>query len=134
MILKGAKQTNVQGKKHFTEQCFNHILQKCEQIKKETGITRVFLAHDIGTYGSDTFMSEDISQTTEDFMSRYFHKHTTIAEWEDKFLSVSPSRVTGMVAMLQKTVAVRGEVLILAGSKSVVLSTLLQIHVPKSVQ
>ena len=118
MILKGAKQTNAQGKKHFTEQCLNHILQKCERIKKETGITRVFLAHDIGTYGSDTFMSEDISQTTEDFMSRYFHKHTTIAEWEDKFLSVSPSRVTGMVAMLQKTVAVRGEVLILAGSKS----------------
>ena len=118
MILTKAKQANTQSKKHFMEQCFNYIVEKCEQIKKETGITQVFLTHDIGTYGSDTFRREDITKITEAFMSRYFNKHTTIAEWEDTFLSVSASRRTGMIAMLQKTVAVRGEVLILAGLKS----------------
>ena len=122
VILMKAKQTklNTQSKKNFTEQCLNYILEKCEQIKKETGITQVFLTHDIGTYGSDTFRSEDleITKITEAFMSRYFNKHTTIAEWEDTFLSVSASRVTAMIAILQKTVAVRGEVLILAGLTS----------------
>ena len=59
MILKRAKQTNTRSKKHFMEQCLNYILQKCEQIKKETGITRVFLAHDIG--------NADCSCNTEDF-------------------------------------------------------------------
>ena len=76
---------------------------------------------DLGTYGSERYRNNReavqlLEQQMEGFMSKLFGRRTSLAEWEKNFFSVCQSKVFGYIAMVQKTIAAKGKVLMLAGT------------------
>ena len=124
-ILLFSKVQGVQNSTHYARQCLNNVLKKLRYIKTRTGITATFLAIDVGTYGSKGFhifpaKGKAVLPPVEEFFSALFDNKTSLQEWEDTFTSVGlgQTKTSGYIAMMQKVVAVRGDVLILVGSRA----------------
>ena len=124
-VLLFSKVRGVQNSTQHARQCLNNVLKKWRYTKARTGIAATFLAIDVGTYGSKGFhifpaKGKAVLPPVEEFFSALFDNKTSLQEWEDTFTSVGLGRTktSGYIAMMQKVVAVRGDVLILVGSKA----------------
>ena len=108
---------------HTARQCLNNVLQQLRDTRRRTGITATFLTIDVGTYGSKGFHTNKVKQAVlspvEEFFSAVYDNKTSLQEWEDSFSSVGfgRSRSPGYIAMMQKVIAVKGDILMLVGSK-----------------
>ena len=104
--------------------CLDNILRRLTTIKNASGIEGVFLTLDIGHYGSDGFRDpysagkKLVERHVGEFLSTLFERNTTIREWEEWFASISRTKNPGYMAILQKAIAARGDILVLAGSGS----------------
>ena len=124
-VLLFSNVQGVQNSTHYARQCLNNVLKKWRYTKARTGIAATFLAIDVGTYGSKGFhifpaKGKAVLPPVEEFFSALFDNRTSLQEWEGTFTSVGlgQTKTSGYIAMMQKVVAVRGDVLILVGSKA----------------
>lgn len=103
--------------------CLNKTIAYMKVAETMTGTSSVFLGLDIGKYGSVTITPRK-SEVARDaiekhlFRSAYPDSRTTIPEWEQTFEDMSQSTVPGYIALLQKSIAVRANCLLLMGSGS----------------
>ena len=114
---------DIHNSAQYTRQCLNNVLKKWRHTKARTGIAATFLAIDVGTYGSKGFhifpaVGKVVLPPVEEFFSALFDNKTSLQEWEDTFSSVGlgQTKTSGYIAMMQKVVAARGDILILVGS------------------
>ena len=111
--------TSADNRSTVAKLCFDNILRRLTTIKNETGIECVFLTLDVGNYGSDGFRDPySAGKHVDKFLSTLFERNTTIHEWEEWFASISRTKNPGYMAILQKAIAARGDILVLAGSGS----------------
>lgn len=98
--------------------CLGHILSEVEMIKNKLKTNLVFLAMDCGEKGSITYrtrFSKMIDLICHTFYTKLYGNHSSLAEWEKSFDSISSSSVPGYIAMLQRNVAAKANCLLLAG-------------------
>ena len=124
-ILLFSNAWNGHNSTHYARQCLNNILKKWRYTKARTGITTTFLAIDVGAYGSKGFhtapeIEKAVLPPVEEFFSAVYDNKTSLREWEDTFSSVGLgwTKASGYIGMMQKVVAVRGDVLMLVGKKA----------------
>ena len=99
--------------------CIKSILKEVKRQRKQ-GLTSVFLAMDTGKYGSSSFRNNSVSTASQlsHHLLHTIYKDISFEDWEETFESVSELKVPGYVAMLQLHIAMRAEVLLLAGGGS----------------
>ena len=101
--------------------CLDYLLQHLKHIKSETGIKDVFMCVDVGKYGSDTNSKSTMNATStvyDSFLSQAVSDGMTLAELDSRFTNTTLIDKPGFVAMMQKTIAARGDVLVLLGGHS----------------
>ena len=109
--------------------CFTNILQRLEKIKKELGLSHVFVTLDVGRYGCEIFRGKNdnitraIEHYTEDFLSTIYRKNMTIGEYEERHISTSRKNNPAYISVVQKEIAARGDALVLVGRTSKYQST-----------
>ena len=104
--------------------CLANVLKRLREVQNKTGISTTYLACDVGAFGSGELriaplIEKPLLQEVRKFIS-ILYTNTTLEEWEATISSVGlgRSRNPGYVAMLQKLIAAKGDVLILGGSTS----------------
>ena len=112
----------VLGSKNFTgiKDCFDHLNKKVQEVKSEFGIEHVVLCLDVGKYGSYTYqhyydkflpqINSLISQTVKEGMN--------LTDLDKMYTDTALKPNAGFVAVMQKVIAARGEVLVLLGGGS----------------
>lgn len=111
--IPGNKQSN------FTKVCLDNLLRRLTHIKEKTKREHVFITLDFGNYGSDHLRwrrSKSIERHVEEFLSEVFMKRMSLTEWEETFLNITTQKHPGYISMMQKTIAAKGDVLVLVGS------------------
>ena len=99
--------------------CLDYLLQHLKRIKSDTGIKNVFICVDVGKYGSKRMHKMNINLTVYDsFFSQALGDGMTLAELDSRFTKTALRDNPGFVALMQKTIAARGDVLVLLGGKS----------------
>ena len=120
MILRSKLRTKEAP--HLTERCLNTLYQTVERIKTEVGISQVFLCLDVGRYGTLRFHSKEYMEPIlpyfDSFVSRTIKEGMTLSEWDSTFSTSTPRQDPGFVAVMQKVIAARGDVLVLLGAES----------------
>lgn len=105
-----------------TVKCFENISGKLSEIKMKYGIDKVFLCLDIGKYGSDVLRSKRLRNrlgpVCDSFLSQSLRIGMTLSEYDETFTNTTLRDNPGFVAMMQKAIAVEGEVLVLVGGGS----------------
>ena len=101
----------------------NRTLSFVNAARCKVGTDSIFLGMDIGQYGSRTIKTPNSEIARQVIERHFFHSiypdpEMTISKWEHSFEEVSQSEVPGYIALLQKTVAVRGKCLLMIGSGS----------------
>ena len=106
-----------------SKKCLANVLKRLREVQNKTGISNIFLACDVGAFGSIGLriprIEKPLLQEIRKFIS-ILYNNATLEEWEATVSSVGlgRSRNPGYNAMLQKLIAAKGDVLILAGSTS----------------
>ena len=75
----------------------------------------------MGKYGSDQISKTTMNATStvyNSFLSKAVRDGMTLAELDSRFTNTTLIDKPGFVAMMQKTIAARGDVLVLLGGKS----------------
>ena len=104
-----------------TEKCLNNLLQRLEEIKASSGISSIFLCLDVGLYGSERFRDPNNFRPLFPYFDSFVSKAKegmTLSEWDETFTNASGRKEPGFIAVLQKVIASRGEVLVLLGQSS----------------
>ena len=120
MVLKKSRVKEATQRPIVAKQCFDNLLQKLNDIGKSTGLKQIFLTIDIGRYGSKGFRhgsksERAIEDHAGEFMSTIYGRNMSLSEWEERYISTCKLNNPGYVAMVQKQIAARGEVLVLSG-------------------
>ena len=103
--------------------CLNEVLRNLREVKNHTGLNTVFLAIDVGTFGSDILLRPEkkviVTEPVEELLKEVFDNATSLHGWEKTFTTVGFGRTqsSGYIAMMQKVIAVKGDVLMLVGSR-----------------
>ena len=105
--------------------CLIDVVKRWREVKQETGFNSTFLAIDVGRYGSTGLKKTSKSGTAakepvNDLFSAVFNNKTTMEEWEETFTTVGlgQTKSAGYIAIMQKVIAVKGDVILLAGSQA----------------
>lgn len=133
-------------------ECLQQVLDTVSGIKKMLGDSKIpsFLSMDVGTFGSGTFkntirktgtsesMYTDVINHAKTFVQQLYHSSWKFEDWERSFLAI-PGLLhdKGYIAALQRTIASRGDCLILMGGghfQHMALQTYLRRHPEKSEQ
>ena len=118
-ILKG--QTISDSSPHEVKTCLSNLFQRLEEIKASSGISSVFLCLDVGLYGSDQFRDPEYFRPLLPYFDSFVSKiegGMTLSQWDETFTNASARKEPGFIAVLQKVIASRGEVLVLLGGPS----------------
>ena len=100
--------------------CLGHLQKKVDDIKSEYRIRNVALCLDIGTYGSAFFRTNKqfvryILPHINHFISHTVKEGMTLSDWENTFTNTTLRKNPGFVAVMQKTIASKADVLVLLG-------------------
>ena len=113
------------GKKEapqLTEKCLHNLYDKIRELRKDYGIQTVFVCLDVGRYGSNIFQNEramnPLLPSFNSFLSQTITEGMTLSEWDDTFSSVSAKQDPGFIAVMQKVIAAKGDVLVTLGAES----------------
>ena len=103
--------------------CLSHLYEKLVELKTQFGIESIVLCLDIGKYGSQYFRDNQKSMGpilphVNRFISQSVKEGMTLSNWEDTFTNTSLRQNPGFVGLVQKTIATRGDVLVLLGKPS----------------
>ena len=130
MILR----SNVREKEapQLTEKCLRNLYDKIGEIRARYRIETVFLCLDVGRYGSDIFRDESIMNpllpSFNSFLSWTIKDGMTLSEWDDTFGNVSAKQDPGFIAIMQKVIAAKGDVLVTLGAESNFQSTTRELY------
>lgn len=127
-------------------ECLSEVLNTVNELQNDYGNPHIpfFLSMDVGTYGSGSFqhtiqhtntsisMYTDVLNHTRLFVKELYRNTWTFNDWEESFLTI-PGLLTdkGYIATLQRTIASRGDCLILMGGghfQHMALQTYLSLH------
>ena len=105
------------------EYCLNTILEHVVDLKMEHNISSVFLATDMGKYGSLYFRKSKshlfekgiLDRIMNNFNRELFEGSVTQQELTERIESVLPVQSSGYVAILERHLASNGRCLVLAG-------------------
>lgn len=110
---------------HYTgNNCTREIKEYVQTISAKKKIQTVFLATDIGRYGSTTFKvynstrdsTVNITSYTEDLMRTFYgNQSISLEEYEQRFEKVSGTTNPAMISQLQKAIAANARCLLLVG-------------------
>ena len=107
-----------------SKQCLANVFKRLREVQKTSGISATYLACDVGAFGSGELrnaplIERPLLQEVRKFIS-IIYNNSTLEEWEATISSVGlgRSKNPGYIAMLQKLIAAKGDVLILGGSTS----------------
>ena len=124
------KDTEVARKR--TKTCLSNLAQRLDGIRSKTGIGKIFVCLDIGKYGSDGLrqkaVADNLGPEFDSFLSRTLEDGMTLSKLDATFTNATLIDNPGFVAMLQKTIAARGDVLVLLGGNSNFQSSALELH------
>jgi hypothetical protein len=103
--------------------CLDRLHKKLSKVKSQFGITNVALCLDVGHYGSLFFrhnknVMNAILPYVNNFISRTIKEGMTLSDWDSKFTSTALRHNPAFVALMQKTIATRGDGLVLLGEGS----------------
>ena len=130
MILR----SNVREKEapQLTEKCLRNLYDKIGEIRARYRIETVFLCLDVGRYGSDIFRDESIMNPLlpifNSFLSWTIKDGMTLSEWDDTFGNVSAKQDPGFIALMQKVIAAKGDVLVTLGAESTFQATTRELY------
>ena len=116
----------------LTEKCLNRVYQRLKKLQAEVGIQDIFLALDVGKYGSDIFQNEHVMTPIlpyfDIFVSQTIKKGMTLSEWDERFTNITENQTPGYIAVIQKYIAARGDVLVLLGAESAFQSSTRELY------
>ena len=110
--------------KVFVKTCLDHLQKKVNDIKLKYGIRNIALCLDIGTYGSVFFRTKkpfyvkQILPHINQFISQTVKEGMTLSDWDYTFTNTTLRKNPGFVAVMQKTIASKADVLVLLGPSS----------------
>ena len=118
-IVLGSMNKATKEARTKTENCLRSFIQHLRKIKHDTGIEDVFMCLDIGKYGSGVLRApavvDNLGPVFDSFFSHAIGNGTTLTELDGRFTNTTLIDKPGFVAMMQKTIAARGDVLVLLG-------------------
>ena len=97
----------------------DQVIAKWKDMKKKTATT--FLAFDYGTFGSDTFRSNnyyDSKVRLEDLHHIIYGGRLSFQEWEKSFSEISHTNHSGYIALLQLQLVAHAKCVVFASDKS----------------
>ena len=101
---------------HNVEKCAQEVQDILLRLMSTTGTKEAFLSMDVGKFGSRGALAENLRPKGEIlFRSIYGHDGWMFEEWEESFVNITSSENPAFVANLQRTIAARGECLIMFG-------------------
>ena len=107
----------------LTEECLKCLYKKLKKLQVKVGIKNMFLALDVGKYGSNIFREKHIMTPIlpyfDVFVSQTIKKGMTLSDWDERFTNITENQNPGYIAVIQKYIAARGDVLVLLGAESV---------------
>lgn len=120
--------TNRKEKNNDAINCLTEVLTEVKKLQKTFGNIPSFLSMDVGSYGSGTFHQtikrtntsiftyDDVLNHTRVFVKELYRDAWTFSDWEESFLTVPGLLMDrGYIATLQRTIAAKGDCLILMG-------------------
>ena len=114
-----ARIENIYAKPH---QKFSECVEKAVQIKEilstNHGLSKTFLAMDVGKYGSTSIGADKTLKQGQTLFKSLYEEKWTFEEWERMFSNISSSDNPAYVANLQRTIASKATCLILIGGGS----------------
>ena len=115
----------------LTEKCLNHLYQRLNRLQAEVGIQDMFLALDVGKYGSGIFRKEHVMTPILPYfdilVSQTIKKGMTLSEWDERFTNITENQTPGYIAVI-KYIAARGDVLVLLGAESAFQSSTRELY------
>ena len=112
-------------------ECYSNISSAVENLKRENNINNILLTTDFSRHGSkdmkkkkSPYLSLDmVNETVPEMFKLLFGKSFDQDEWEGSFESVAHFKVSGYIAVMQKTLAANSACLVLVGGGSFQAST-----------
>ena len=103
--------------------CLDHLQKRVDDIKSKYKIRNMVLCLDIGTYGGGFFryhkqFVNQILPYINQFISHTVKEGMTLSDWDSTFTNTTLRKNPGFVAVMQKTLASKGDVLVLLGPSS----------------
>ena len=99
--------------------CLGKAMDHVVSIKNQSGAKFVFVAVDIGKYGSKSSnkLNSDFMLTeVEGFLKSIYGNSSSIGQWEKTFEVVSQTTNSGYIGYLQKLIATKAKCILLMGS------------------
>ena len=115
---------NIESQRYTGNNCTQVIKDYMERIYSQKKIKTVFLATDIGRYGSTTFnmynstrnSTVDATSYTEDLIRTFYgNQSISLAEYEERFEKVTGTTNPAIISQLQKAIAANARCLLLVG-------------------
>ena len=108
--------------------CFTHLNRKVNEVKSKFNMNKVVLCLDVGKYGSlylhyKSRHLNNILPQVNSFISQSIQEGMNLTDLDKMFTETSLKPNAGFVAVMQKVLAARGEVLVLLGDRSVFQSS-----------
>ena len=103
--------------------CFIHLKAKVNEVKSKFNMNKVVLCLDVGKYGSlylhyKSTRLDNILPQVNSFISQSVQEGLNLTGLDRMFTDTSLKPNAGFVAVMQKALAARGEVLVLLGDRS----------------
>ena len=121
MVIGSVRKDSKEAKAK-TRKCLGNLMQRLNRTKNDNGIEDTFVCLDIGKYGSEWLRSQavinNLGPEYDSFLSQVVQDGMTLAELDSTFTKSALMHNPGFVAMMQKTIAAKGEVLVVIGGSS----------------
>ena len=108
--------------KSFTgiKDCFVHLNKKVEEVKSEFRIEHIVLCLDVGKYGSYSYQHsyDKFLPQINSLISQTLKEGMNLTDLDKMYTDTALKPNAGFVAVMQKVIAARGEVLVLLGGGS----------------
>ena len=103
--------------------CLDRLHKKLDALKFQFSIKNIALCLDIGKYGTVFFRHNKPAMGTilpyvNNFISHTVQEGMTLLDWDNSFTTTAIRQNPAFVAVMQKTIAARGDLLVLLGEGS----------------
>lgn len=96
--------------------CGLNVVSILQNLQTRRGLKECFLAMDVGRFGSSGAEANHLQPEGEKLFDLVYRKKWSFVEWEESFARSSSSTNPAYVANLQRTLASRGECLLMVGA------------------
>ena len=97
--------------------CAEEVVRILKTLEAERDLKEIFLAMDVGKFGSSGSIRHNLLPQGEKFFKLVYGDRLTFNQWEDSFSrATSANNSAAYVANLQRTVAAKGDCLLMVGA------------------